>query len=230
MHPLPKTVVDDGIEMFTANPHARCPVALVLDTSGSMQGTAIAELKQAVHLFYKEIAADPLASLRVSPSVITFGGQVTQLVPFTPALVSESEAPDRLEADGNTPLGAAIRAAIQTTTEQIELYRANAIPSYRPWAILMSDGYPTDEWRLAAAELKELSAKGWTVLCIAMGAQADLQVLAACSNIEPLRISTLQFAPFFKWLSRSLKAESRAAPSNRQSIGLPSALGSTAAG
>lgn len=223
------TVVDDSIELFAANPQARCPVSLVLDASGSMQGAAIEELKRAVRMFYNEIARDRLASLRVSPSVITFGGEVRQVVPFSAAMVNEGDAPNEILAEGNTPFGVAIRAAIQTTHEQLTLYRANAIPSYRPWVILMSDGHPTDEWRQAAAELKELSTRGWTVLCIAIGAHADLQALAECSTIEPRRIATLEFAPFFRWLSRSLKAESRGATSNRQPVGLPAALGSTAA-
>jgi len=222
-------VVDDNIELFADNPQARCPVALVLDTSGSMQGAAITELQQAVRMFYKEIARDPLASLRVSPSVFTFGGRVVQAVPFSQKMVAPTDAPGQLVAEGDTPLGAAIRAAIQTIKEQVQLYRQHAIPNYRPWVILMSDGHPTDDWQQAAAELKELSANGWTVLCIALGAHADLPALAACSTIEPRRIGTLEFAPFFRWLSASLKAESRSATSSRQPVGLPASLGSVVA-
>jgi uncharacterized protein YegL len=227
MNQPPKILIDDGIELFAGNPQARCPVSLVLDTSGSMQGAPIAELQQAVRMFYQEIARDPLASLRVSPSVVAFGGKVTQIVPFSQNMVAGADAPEQLVAEGNTPLGAAICAAVQTIKEQIQLYRQHAIPSYRPWVILMSDGHPTDEWRQAASELKELSSKGWTVLCIAIGSHADLTALAECSTIEPRRIGTLEFAPFFRWLSTSLKAESRSAPSNRQPIGLPATLGST---
>ncbi len=223
------TVVDDSIELFADNPQARCPVALVLDTSGSMQGAAIAELQEAVRMFYREIARDPLASLRVSPSVFTFGGRVTQLVPFSPKMVSSTDAPEELIAEGDTPLGAAINASVQTIQGQVQLYRQHAIPHYRPWLILMSDGHPTDQWRQAAADLKALSGKGWTVLCIALGAHADLPALAECSTIEPRRIGTLEFAPFFRWLSASLKAESRSATSSRQPIGLPATLGSTVA-
>ena len=227
MNQSPMTLINDGIELFAGNPQARCPVALVLDTSGSMQGAAITELQQAVRMFYQEIARDPLASLRVSPSVFAFGGRVTQIVPFSPKMVAPADAPEQLVAEGDTPLGAAISAAVQTIREQIQLYRQHAIPSYRPWVILMSDGHPTDQWQQAAAELKALSGKGWTVLCIAMGAHADLPALAECSTIEPRRIGTLEFAPFFRWLSSSLKAESRSATSNRQPVGLPAVLGST---
>lgn len=220
------TLNDDGIKMFADNPHARCPVALVLDTSSSMAGEPIAELQRAVQQFYQEISEDALASLRVSPSVITFGGVVTQLTPFTPDLVSPTTAPGQLTAGGHTPMGEAIATAIRALYDQQQLYRKHAIPHYRPWVILMSDGYPNDEWRQHAAELKALSAEGWTVLCMAMGEQADLATLAECSQIKPGRIGTLQFKAFFRWLSGSLKQESHSATSTQKTIELPASLDS----
>ncbi|MBE0695918.1 MAG: hypothetical protein IH586_03255, partial [Anaerolineaceae bacterium] len=57
----------------------RCPVVLVLDTSGSMQGTAIQELNEGLKAFGAAIKADRLASLRVEIAVIVFGGKVRAL-------------------------------------------------------------------------------------------------------------------------------------------------------
>ena len=64
---------------FADNPEPRCPVALVLDTSGSMQGTPIQELNEGLRAFSDALKADRLASLRVEAAVITFGGKVHAL-------------------------------------------------------------------------------------------------------------------------------------------------------
>lgn len=64
---------------FAENPEPRCPVVLVLDTSGSMQGKAISELNEGLRAFAAALKADRLASLRVEVAVIAFGGKVRAL-------------------------------------------------------------------------------------------------------------------------------------------------------
>lgn len=64
---------------FAENPEPRCPVVLVLDTSGSMQGTAIAEMNEGLRAFAAALQSDRLASLRVEVAVIAFGGKVRAL-------------------------------------------------------------------------------------------------------------------------------------------------------
>lgn len=60
---------------FADNPEPRCPVVLVLDTSGSMKGTAIQELNEALRLFAEALKSDRLAALRVEVAMVTFGGK-----------------------------------------------------------------------------------------------------------------------------------------------------------
>lgn len=64
---------------FADNPEPRCPVILVLDTSGSMQGSAIKELNEGLRAFAVALKSDRLASLRVEVAVIAFGGKVRML-------------------------------------------------------------------------------------------------------------------------------------------------------
>jgi len=64
---------------FAENPEPRCPVVLVLDTSGSMQGSPITELNEGLRAFAAAIRADRLASLRVEVALITCGGKVRAL-------------------------------------------------------------------------------------------------------------------------------------------------------
>ncbi len=61
---------------FADNPEPRCPVILVLDTSGSMAGEPIKELNEGLRSFGDALRSDRLASLRVEVAVVTFGGHV----------------------------------------------------------------------------------------------------------------------------------------------------------
>lgn len=64
---------------FADNPEPRCPVILVLDTSGSMNGAPIQELNEGLRGFSSALKSDRLASLRVEVAVVTFGGSVRAL-------------------------------------------------------------------------------------------------------------------------------------------------------
>ncbi len=91
---------------FAENPEPRCPVVLVLDTSGSMQGRAIAELNEGLRAFAAALKADRLASLRVEVAVIAFGGKVRALD------VRGAENSDNKEVVLFNPLGLAIRPKV----------------------------------------------------------------------------------------------------------------------
>jgi uncharacterized protein YegL len=82
---------------FAENPEPRCPVILVLDTSGSMNGEPIKELNEGLRAFSEALKNDRLASLRVEVALVSFGGKVraldvrgeepspdTHIVPFNP--------------------------------------------------------------------------------------------------------------------------------------------------
>jgi hypothetical protein len=62
-----------GNAEFAENPENRCPVLLLLDTSGSMQGPPITELNEGLQLFRDELFADSLAAKRVEVSIVSFG-------------------------------------------------------------------------------------------------------------------------------------------------------------
>jgi hypothetical protein len=61
-----------GVE-FADNPEPRCPCVLLLDTSGSMSRTKIAELNSGLETFAEELRSDTMAAKRVEVSIITFG-------------------------------------------------------------------------------------------------------------------------------------------------------------
>ena len=71
-----------GMPEFADNREPRCPVILLLDTSGSMDGSPISALNQGIRLFKEEVEDDDTASLRVEVAIITFGGSVNLVQDF----------------------------------------------------------------------------------------------------------------------------------------------------
>jgi uncharacterized protein YegL len=96
-----------GDVTFADNPENRCPVVLVLDTSGSMAGQRIQELNAGLQTLQTELAADALAAKRVEIAIVTFG-------PVNPNAIFNVEcdftgmhqfiAP-HLSTTGDTPMG-----------------------------------------------------------------------------------------------------------------------------
>lgn len=193
---------------FADNAEPRCPVVLVLDTSGSMGGEPIAELNAGLQTFRDEIQADPLASQRVEVAIVTFG-PVNELAGFCGA---ESFVAPTLDVTGDTPLGAAIEHALDMIEDRKRLYRDNGIKYYRPWVLLITDGAPTDDWKAAARRVRDATDRK-AISFFAIGVQgADMATLAKISVKQPLVLRGLMFRELFMWLSRSLSTVSGSRP------------------
>ena len=123
---------------FATNPENRCPVVLVLDTSGSMAGQRIQELNAGLQTFRDELFSDLLAAKRVEVAIVTFGPVHVQ-VDFTTIL--NFSAP-HLSTTGDTPMGAALERALDMLRERKDSYKAHGISYYRPWIFLITDGSP----------------------------------------------------------------------------------------
>ncbi len=208
------------------NPQSRCAVALLLDSSGSMAGEPIEELNRGVQTFFEEIRKDDFARFSVEVEMISFGGVAKRVAPFISfAKGSEPQCPE-LEADGQTPMGAAVEMALNDIEERKKSYKDSGIPYYQPWLVIMSDGQPNDNWTAAAEKAKRLAeARKLIVICVGIGEQVDLDALAKlCPDSRPpKKLSELNFSEFFEWLSQSLGQVSRSSPGDK--VHLPPADG-----
>ena len=90
-----------GFPEFVDNPESRCPVLLLLDTSGSMAGPAIEELNRGIASFKEDVLKDSQASLSVDLAVVTFGGTVKKIQDF---VTVDEFTPPLLKPDGYTLL------------------------------------------------------------------------------------------------------------------------------
>lgn len=193
------------------NPEQRCPVLLLLDNSYSMSGAPINNLNSALVRFRDELLNDSLASKRVEVSVITFGGEVELLNEFQSIT---DFYPTNIEVSGATPMGEAIVRGLDLLRDRKDQYRANGVPYYRPWVVLITDGAPTDNWQQA----KQLVASGEAnkeFMFFAIGVEgADMNILNELSPRGAMPLKGVAFAEFFQWLSSSMSAVSQSQPTD----------------
>ncbi len=194
------------------NSDERAPLVLVLDCSGSMlEDNKIGLLNDGLKTLEGELKNDPIAARCGRVLVISFGGDnnVELMGDWTDAM---DFTPPDLKAGGMTPMGAAMRCALDEVEAQKTQMRSAGVSYKRPIIMLLSDGEPTDEWQQVAADCKsaETSHKV-NIMAIGIGDQANRDILGAFSNKGALNLTGLRFKELFIWLSRSIQAVSRAA-------------------
>lgn len=193
-----------GLPEFVENPENRCPVVLVLDTSGSMAGEPISQLNRGIGVFKEAVETDDQASLRVEVAIVSFGP-----VRLAQDFVTVHQfVPPRLTAQHDTPMGEAVSHALDLVEERKRAYRENGVQYYRPWVFLISDGAPNpgSNWEQAAWRAREADASK-KVCFFAVGVQdADMKVLAQFAPPErpPVMLDGLDFHKLFQWLSASV--------------------------
>ena len=234
---------------LASNPEPRCPCVLLIDVSGSMGevvadsgrdlgytiqqdgqtyravsgGTSRIDLVNAgLRAYHADLLSDALAAQRVEVSVITFGSGVETVVPFVGA---HDFHPPTLTTNGETPLGAAIERAIDAIAERKTLYKQNALHYYRPWIFLITDGTPTDDWKRAAARVRdgELS-KAFALFAVGVEG-ANFEVLKQIATRAPLHLKGYSFREMFVWLSASQRKVSQSNPGEESQVNLASPAG-----
>jgi uncharacterized protein YegL len=214
------------------NADRRCPTVLLLDVSGSMAGKPLQELQAGLTQYIDEVAADSLAKRRLEIAIVTFGGTVQVAQDFA--------APDRvvlptLMATGDTPMGQAIVTGLDLLKERrMELSR-QAIPQYKPWVFLITDGGPTDDgreiWHESIRRLRETRNNRAQFFVVAVkGANMD-KLNQICDETRPadeasrppMQLDGVRFRELFQWITQSQKAITQSNPGDQ--VSFPSVSG-----
>ena len=174
---MPSFIRDEGIVIKELH------IFYLLDVSGSMQGTAIAQLNQGIRSTMDALRQKLGDSIdaHLSISIMRFSSEARWITGTPESRYSEYiedfvDIPD-LEAGGMTYLGSALRLLENGLSRKSMLYSPTG--NRRPIIIIMTDGLPNDDWQSA---MKSIKQNHWfqqsTKIGIALGDQADEDMLA----------------------------------------------------
>ena len=101
-----------GASEFADNPEPRCLCVLLLDTSASMEGEAMAELNRGLAAFEDEFSTDALAMKLVEPGIVSFG-PVRALADAgpVPAAAAQRSTASGVDAELSQALGGCLSSA-----------------------------------------------------------------------------------------------------------------------
>ena len=149
-------------------------IFFLIDTSGSMKGKKMGELNTVMEELIPEIRKVGEADTVVKVAVLTFSTDVKWMY-STPIPIEEFEWA-RLRASGVTSLGAALKELNARMSRNGFLNSPSL--SFAPVIFLMTDGYPSDDYK---AGLKELQANSWYKFglkaALGIGSEANDNVL-----------------------------------------------------
>lgn len=212
------------VTKFAASKAKPLPIILLLDESGSMSGSKIEKLNEAVRKMLGSFKKEETQASEFLVSIIGFGG--TARIISSPTSATEIMF-SPLSARGGTPLGDALELA-KSIVEDREQTPSRA---YRPLAILVTDGFPTDQWEQPFEDFIEFgrSAK-CDRMALSVGGDTDMSMLerfVAGTGHEVFTTSQADgIVKFFKFVTMSVLTRTRSknpnlVPTDREVKPLP---------
>lgn len=184
----------------------RLPVYLLLDTSGSMHGEPIEAVKNGVEILISSLRQDPYALETAYLSIISFDTTARQLMPLTEISMFQ---PPQLQATGTTQLGDALALLATKIDQEVQKTTPDARGDWKPLVFIMTDGAPTDDWKIGFKKLKQVKT-GMIIACAA-GHNADTTILKQITEVvvELATADSNAIKAFFKWVSASISVGSQ---------------------
>jgi len=175
-----------NVEHLPALPIPHCPVMIVLDTSHSMWGRGMQDQQDALKAFHKTLDALEFADSRIEISAVGMGENLKVLQPFAP-LAESAVATMAIRPKGDTPVGGALRLALDELRRWTGTLRGRGEGVATPQLLVLSDGVSSDDFSAEAAEIRrETEAGRLNCRAIATGERPDLAALArfAGENVD----------------------------------------------
>lgn len=185
----------------------RLPVYLLLDTSGSMSGEPIEQVKNGLQMLVAGLRQDPYALETAYLAVITFDSTAQEIVPLTELTDFQ---PPVISARGSTSLGAALALVADSASKNVAKTTTTQKGDWRPMVFIMTDGEPNDDWQKGLARFNQ---EKWGVVVACAVDSADISVLKQISGAENVvKLDTSDSGSinaFFKWVTASVSASSK---------------------
>ena len=205
-----KSFYEDAPSIVNANePHMAC--LLLLDTSGSMTGAPIEQLNNALNQFKLEVCEDNMTRDILDIAIVEFNTDVRVVQPFVPIEYME---PVQLQAGGETNMAPAIQLAIDMVSERSRFYRRSGTEPYKPWIIMISDGFGGDISGIAET-IRGLEADN-KIKFFSLGVEGyDSKTLHQLSGEKVMKLRGYDFTSFFNWVNKSMRSVSLSSPGER---------------
>ena len=224
--------VEYGMMCRMDNPMPHCPVMLVLDTSHSMWGKGLADMKASLDAFYDTLRSEQFSNAQIDIAAVSLGDRLGMLEEFTPFALSRLPQLN-IRPKGDTPMGAALSLALEKIGEQLKRYSESGRSHVTPQLIMLSDGESSDDCSAVAQEIRKLAATGELVCrVIATGENPDLPALRSIAgdNVSFARQTGMSgaFAGVGKVVSQAYEEEAEAVIDREFTAqpGVPSQTGS----
>jgi len=175
-------LLDEAVEI----PRKTMVMFFMIDTSGSMGGTSIGQVNDAMREVIPDLKdiSDENADAKIKLAVMTFDSNVNWITPSPVDL--ENFKWSNLDAGGVTVLGEACKEL--NTKLSRDSFLQDAVGVYAPVILLISDGSPTDDFKSGLAELQQ-NKFFKNAIKVALGVEeADMDLLSEFTGNKELAI------------------------------------------
>lgn len=176
----------DAIDPLETMPPAKKSMVIffLVDTSESMEGTKLESLNKVMGDILPELIGVGEAGTDVKIAVLSFSSGCEWITP-EPVLIEEYQRWENLQAGGVTDLGEACEELCEKLSRNSFL-RSPSL-SYAPVIFLMTDGYPTDNYKKGLEMLKKNRWFQYGLkIALAIGSNVDLDILHEFTDDEEL--------------------------------------------
>lgn len=176
----------DTIDPLDTMPPAKKSMVIffMVDTSESMQGSKLDSLNKVMNEILPELIGVGEAGTDVKVAVLSFSSGCEWITP-EPVLVEEYQHWENLQAEGVTDLGDACTELCSKLSRKSFLHSPSL--SYAPVIFLITDGYPTDNYKKGFDLLKKNRWFQYGLkVALAIGSNVDMDVLYDFTDDEEL--------------------------------------------
>lgn len=176
----------DAIDPLETMPPAKKSMVIffLVDTSKSMEGTKLESLNKVMGDILPELIGVGEAGTDVKIAVMSFSSGCEWVTP-EPVLIEEYQRWENLTADGVTDLGEACEELAEKLSRNGFL-RSPSL-SYAPVIFLITDGYPTDNYKKGFEMLRRNRWFQYGLkIALAIGSNVDMDVLREFTDDEEL--------------------------------------------